>query len=93
MSKNEECEYPHIDYECEGEVKLRESMTRYHYDAEDRASGKENPNKPFYACEAHWRCYYDYWREQWNEYYSSQGFGAMMPELGAQDHIEEDTFD
>jgi hypothetical protein len=91
MSKSE-CEYPNIDGVCGGEVKLRTSMTKYHYSAEDRAAGKEDPNKSFYACENHWQDYYDYWREQWAEYYGSQGFPGCNPYPQAQDHIEEDIF-
>lgn len=88
MSKNEECEYPTVHGDCEGDVRFRHSMTQYSYGEEDRLAGKEDPNKNFYACEYHWQCYYSYWREMWNEYYSGQGFGPMLPEYSAQDHIE-----
>lgn len=88
MSKNE-CEYPDLHGHCEGEVKLRHAMTQYCYTEEDRLNGKEDPNKDFHACEYHWQCYYEYWREMWNEYYSGQGVGAnMLPEYSAEDYID-----
>lgn len=56
---------------CEGEVKLRSSMTAYHYSEEDRESGKPDPNAPFVACDGHYEDYRLFWQLQWDEYWSS----------------------
>lgn len=66
------CHWERLDAEgkicCEGEVKLRHAMTAYHFEGEPNSP--EDPNKDFYACEACWIEYRDYWQERWDEYYS-----------------------
>lgn len=54
---------------CEGEIKLRDSMTAYHWDKE---SGDPNPNAPFMCCQIHYETYEDYWTEMWEEYYKGR---------------------
>lgn len=63
------CEYyDNPEYPCSGEVKLRKSMTAYCFDGVKNSP--EDPNKDFYCCDEHYKDYYDYWKEQWDEYYS-----------------------
>ena len=57
------------DGDCQGKVELHGAMTAYHYEGEK--NGSDDPNKDFYACERHYDDYYTYWREQWDEYYST----------------------
>lgn len=77
MSEHE-CEHKGHQGPCVGTVKLRHSMTRYHWDP---ASGTPDPNRDFYACDEHNLQYREFWTEQWNEYYSAIGStGLAAPE-------------
>jgi hypothetical protein len=65
------CEYNHPhnpEGPCEGEVKVRSSMTQYVFDGVKNSP--EDPNRDFQACEYHYQCYREYWNEMWNDYYS-----------------------
>jgi hypothetical protein len=59
------CCYEHELGDCEGEIKLREALTKYHW---DKSVKEKDPNAPFYACESHAQQYVDYWTEMWAEY-------------------------
>lgn len=61
------CDCENMGYPCEGEVKMRHSMTAYHWDKE---SGKPDPNANFPACESHYLDYYTHYKEMWDEYYA-----------------------
>lgn len=54
---------------CEGDIKLRRSMTAYHFEGD--INSKEDPNREFYSCETHWHEYREYWKSMWDEYHSS----------------------
>jgi hypothetical protein len=67
-------DYPRFmgDMGCEGEVKLHQSMTAYHFEGEKNSA--EDPNKDFYCCDAHYKEYEAFWQDMWDEYRASQGF-------------------
>lgn len=62
------CEHDHPDHPegpCEGEIKIRGSMTMYHF--EGCNNSPEDPNRDFAACDAHYEGYRAYWQERWDE--------------------------
>lgn len=48
------------------DVRERGSMTAYYWDGKGK-----NPNAPVVSCDPCYTDYSDYWKDMWNEYWSS----------------------
>lgn len=64
------CEYSEMG-QCEGEVKVRKSMTAYHF--EGVKNSPEDPNRDFHACDTCYSEHVAHWADMWNDYYSAVG--------------------